>query len=83
MALVRGGDADELGAVLPGPGDVPGRLVAAQPFIGLLAGIEKDRHVRDVLHDAGDHMGQGVEAAALGGDVDVHAVSGLVGNGLR
>ena len=58
--------------------------MAAQPFIGLPAWIEKDRHVRDVLHDAGDHMGQQVLAAVIpDGDIDVQAAARMAGKGLR
>ena len=75
---LRGGDADQLGAVLAGPGDVAGRLAAAEAVIGGVHRVEECRQLRDMGQDARDDVGHHVAAAgAPGGDVDMHAVAGL------
>ena len=48
----------------------------AKTAVGFLTGIQKQRHVPDVLQDPRDHTGQRLGGLiTLGRDIDVHPVS--------
>ena len=72
-----GGNANELGAVVARPGNVLRCFVRAKAAVGLLDGVEKQRHIRDLVQNAAHCPVHEIFRAALNGHIDVKSIAGV------
>ena len=75
---IRSRNSDQLGAVITGPGYVFRCLIGSQSLIRTVCGVQKQRHIRNMLQDAAHRPVHDKFVAALDRDIDMETASGIL-----